>query len=142
MAQPSPLPPTPPPSTSSSSSSSAPATPPSSQASNKRKNIRPTREQIESIEKTAIALGFDLTNDSTVLAEVGRQVYQELQDTTLTDKGWSANKTAKYLRNKYNKKRKKNEDEVEVAEDEVEEVAEDEVEVAARVPPGEITGTV
>ena len=76
-----------------------------------------------------------------MFAEVGRQVYQELHDTTLKDKGWRADKTAKFLHNKYKKKkRKKNEDEVEVAEEEVE--VEDEEEVAARVPPGEITGTV
>ena len=86
-------------------------------------------------------MGFDLTNDSTVFAEVGRQVYQELKNTTLKGKGWSQDKTTKFLHNKYKKKkRKKNEDEVEVAEEEVE--VEDEVEVAARVPPGEITGTV
>ena len=98
------------------------------------------------IEKTAIDLKIDLKEgNSTVMAEAGRKIYEELQDTTLKDKGWSQGKTTQYFWNKYNKKkRKKNEDEVEVAEDEVEEVAEDEdeVEVAARVPPGEITGTV
>ena len=75
------------------------------------------------------------------MAKAGRKIYDELKNTTLKDEGWSPRKTSQFLRNKYNiKKRKKNEDEVEVAEEEVE--VEDEVEVAARVPPGEITGTV
>ena len=63
------------------------------------------------IEKTAIDLKIDLKEgNSTVMAEAGRKIYEELQDTTLKDKGWSADKTAKYLRNKYNIKKTKEED--------------------------------
>ncbi len=66
---------------------------------------------MDSIEKTAIALGFDLKEgNSTVMAEAGRKIHEKLKDTTL--KGWKADKTSKYLRNKYNKKRKKNDDDV------------------------------
>ena len=81
---------------------------------------------MDSIEKTAIDLKIDLKEgNSTDMAKAGRKIYDKLQHTTLKD--WSPRKTSQFLRNKYNlKKRKKNEDEVEVA---------------ARVPPGEISGT-
>ena len=78
-------------------------------------------KQMNIIEKTAIDLGIDLKNDSTVLADAGRKIHEKLKDTAL--KGWEEDKTSKFIWNKYNKKRRKrNEDVVD--------------------PPGEEKGTV
>ena len=65
-----------------------------------------------------------MKNDSTVLADAGRKIHEELKNTAL--KGWEEDKTLKTLWNKYNKKKRKK----------------NEVVAAARDPPGEITGTV